>query len=105
MLDQVTSDLRFAARMLRKDATFSAIAIATLALAIGANTAVFSLVDGVILRPLAYRDPERLVSIHEVVPRFSHIAPLIPVNGMHYLEWRRSARSFDSISLIGGTTF
>src|SRR5262245_51684858 len=53
MLDAWKSDLRFAARMLRKDATFSAIAIATLALGIGANTAVFSLVDGVILRPLA----------------------------------------------------
>jgi hypothetical protein len=45
------------------------------------------------------------VTIHEVVPKFSHIAPLIPVNAMHYQEWRKSAQSFESISLIGGATF
>jgi putative ABC transport system permease protein len=93
MFDALRADLRFAARMLRKDSTFSSIAIATLALAIGGNTAVFSLVDGVILRPLAYREADRLVTIHEVVPKFSHIAPLIPVNAMHYQEWRKSAQS------------
>jgi putative ABC transport system permease protein len=89
-------------RMLRKDPGFSAVAIATLALAIGANTAVFSLVDGVILRPLGYRDAARLYDIHEVVPKFAHLAPLIPVNAMHFLEWRKNAHSFDQMALIGG---
>ncbi len=99
------NDLRFAGRMLRKDWGFYGIAIATLALGIGANTAIFSVVDGVILRPLAYRESQRLVVIHEMVPKFANLAPLIPVNAMHFLEWRKTARSFSEMALIGGTTF
>jgi putative ABC transport system permease protein len=99
------NDLRFAGRLLRKDWGFYAIAIATLALGIGANTAIFSVVDGVILRPLAYRESERLVVIHEVVPKFANLAPLIPVNAMHFLEWRKTARSLPEMALIGGTAF
>jgi len=105
MLNTLFADLRFAGRMLRKSPGFSAIAIATLALGIGANTAIFSLVDGVILRPLAYLDADRLFAVHEVVPKFSALAPLIPVNGMHFLEWRKSVRSFDQMALVGGMTF
>ncbi len=99
------NDLRFAGRMLRKDWGFYGIAIATLALGIGANTAIFSVVDGVILRPLAYRESQRLVVIHEMVPKFANLTPLIPVNAMHFLEWRKTARSFSEMALIGGTTF
>src|SRR5580704_12119992 len=99
------NDLRFAGRMLRKDWGFYGIAIATLALGIGANTAIFSVVDGVILRPLAYRESQQLVVIHESVPKFSNIAPLIPVNAMHFLEWRKTAHSFSEMALIGATTF
>ena len=99
------NDLRFAARLLRKDWGFHAVAIATLALGIGANTAIFSVVDGVILRPLAYREAQRLVVIHEIVPRFANLAPLIPVNAVHFLEWRKTARSFSEMALIGGSTF
>jgi putative ABC transport system permease protein len=95
-------DLRYAARTLGKAPGFSAIAIGTLALAIGANTAVFSLVDTAILRPLAYRDAQRLYTIHEVVPKFAHFAPIIPVNAMHFLEWKKSARSFEQMAMIGG---
>lgn len=91
--------------MLRKDLGFSAIAIATLALGIGANTAVFSVVDSVILRPLAYRHADRLFVVHEVVPKFAYLAPLIPVNAMHFREWRKSAQSLDQLALIGGVTF
>ncbi|HKW97212.1 MAG TPA: ABC transporter permease [Bryobacteraceae bacterium] len=104
MFDTFTNDMRFAARTLRKSPGFSAIAIATLALGIGANTAIFSVVDGVILRPLSYPEAGRLFVIHEVVPKFSHIAPLIPVNAMHFREWRGKARSFDQMALIGGFT-
>jgi predicted permease len=99
------NDLRFAGRILRKDWAFYGIAIATLALGIGANTAIFSVVDGVILRPLAYRQSQQLVVIHEMVPKFANLAPLIPVNAMHFLEWRKTVRSFSEIALIGGTTF
>jgi len=90
--------------MLRKDRGLSAVVIAALALGIGANTAVFSLVGGVILRPLGYRDAARLYAVHEVVPRFSQMAPLIPVNAMHYREWRRSVHSFEETALLGGIT-
>jgi predicted permease len=98
------TDLRFAARMLRKNPGFSAIAIATLALGIGANTAIFSVVDAVILRPLAYPDAGRLFAIHEIVPKFSRFAPLIPVNGAHFLEWRKSVNSFEELALLNGYT-
>ncbi len=104
MFDTPAGDLRFAFRMLRKNLGFSTIAIATLALGIGANTAVFSVVDNVILRPLAYRHADRLFVIHEVVPKFSHLAPLIPVNATHFREWRKSMQSFDQLALIGGVT-
>src|SRR5215207_4563813 len=97
------ADLRFAARLFRRAPGFSLVAIATLALGIGANTAIFSVVDHVLLRPLAYRDAERLYAVHEVVPKFAHVAPLIPVNAMHFREWRRSVRSFEGMALIGGT--
>jgi predicted permease len=99
------TDLLFAARTLRKDAGFTAVAVATLALAIGANTAIFSIVDNVILRPLPYRDAGQLYVIHEVVPKFSHLAPLIPVNARHYSEWTKSLHSFDQIAMTGGLSF
>jgi len=91
--------------MLAKNPGFSAIAIATLAVGIGANTAIFSVVDSVILRPLAYPDADRLVSIHEVVPKFSHLAPLLPVNAMHFLEWRKNVHAFDRMAMLGSVAF
>ena len=75
------NDLRHALRMVRLNPGFSAIAIATLAFGIGINTAIFSIFDGILLRPLGYGAENRLVAIHEVVPKFSHIAPRIPPYG------------------------
>ena len=98
------SDLRYALRVLRRNPGFSFIGIATLALGIGVNTAIFSVFDGILLRPLGYGDENRLVAIHEVVPKFSHLAPRLPVNAMHFLEWRKSVRAFERISLIGELT-
>ena len=96
------NDLRHALRMVRLNPGFSAITIATLAFGIGINTAIFSIFDGILLRPLGYGAEDRLVAIHEVVPKFSHIAPRIPVNAMHFLEWRKNVGGFEQIALIGG---
>ncbi|MGH9594744.1 MAG: ABC transporter permease [Bryobacteraceae bacterium] len=100
MLQDFTADLRFAARTLNKNRSFAAIAIATLALGIGANTAIFSVVDGIILRPLAYRDPGRLVAVHEIVPKFANLAPRIPVNAMHFREWRKNWHSAKELAIL-----
>ncbi|MBV8553449.1 MAG: ABC transporter permease [Acidobacteriaceae bacterium] len=102
MFDSLWPDLRFAGRMLRRNAGFTAIAIVTLAVGIGANTAIFSVIDHTILRPLAYRDPDRLYAIHEKVLDFPQAPPLLPVNAMHFLEWRKNVRAFDSVALMAG---
>ena len=97
----LANDLRYALRMIRRNPGFSFLAIATLAFCIGVNTAIFSVFDGVLLRPLGYGDEGRLVTVHEVVPKFSHLAPRIPVNAMHFIEWRKDIRAFEQIALIG----
>lgn len=96
------SDLRSAFRAIFRNPGFSAVAVATLALGIGASTAIYSVVDGVLIRPLGYGDESRLVAIHEVMPRFSRLAPRIPVNAMHFFEWRKRVASFESLAMIGG---
>jgi putative ABC transport system permease protein len=98
------SDLRYAWRAMGRNPGFSAIAIATLALGIGANTAIFSVVDGILLRPVGYGDEGRLAAIHEVESELSRYAPRIPVNAMHFLEWRKSVHAFERMAMIGGMT-
>src|SRR5262245_45848803 len=95
------NDLRIALRTLLRDLSFSVTAIVVLALGIGANTAVFSLVNGVLLKPLAYHEPERLVLIREVVPQLSHFAPDLAANVRHYAEWKKM-RSFEAVALADG---
>ena len=99
------SDVRYAIRMLGRNPGFAAVVILILAVGIGANTAMFSIVDGVLLRPLPFRAPQNLVAVEEVVPKFSHIAPAIPVNAAHFLEWRKQWSSAEEVALIGGMTF
>ena len=69
-MNGIVQDFRYAVRMLRKAPGFTAIAILTLALGIGANTAVFTVVNSTLLRPLPYRDSERVASLHTILPYF-----------------------------------
>src|SRR5687768_10177849 len=103
-MDTILNDLRYALRSLRRTPGFTTAAVLTLAIGIGANTAIFSIVDHVILRPLAYDDPDRLYVVHEVVPRLAHIAPAIPVSANHFLEWKRGTNAFESMALLGDIT-
>jgi putative ABC transport system permease protein len=91
-------ELRQAARGLWRDRSFSATVILSLALGIGANTAIFSLVNGVLLRPPAYRDPGRLVAVSQIVPKFAKLYPELPLNVAILMEWRKQSRSFDGIA-------
>lgn len=91
-------ELRQAARALWRDRSFSLTVILSLAVGIGANTAIFSLVNGILLRPPAYRDPDRLVAVAQVIPKFAKLYPEVPLNLGILMEWRRSARSFESIA-------
>jgi putative ABC transport system permease protein len=90
-------DLRFAVRILRKSPGFTVVAVLTLALGIGANTAIFSLVNGVLLRPLPYRNPNRLTMVWEK----SRDGSPENVGYATYLDWKSQNRSFEEIAIYG----
>ncbi len=92
--------LRYAIRNLTRDRAFSAIAILTLALGIGANTAIFSLINGVLLKPIPYTNPDRLVTIEELIPKLSAQFGSLHVNGLTLVEWRYKTRTIDQIAAI-----
>jgi putative ABC transport system permease protein len=92
------ADLRFGLRVLRKSPGFALTVIAVLALGIGANAAVFSVVDAVLLRALPLRDPERVVMIWEKNPALGPpIGDRVPVAYTNFLEWVRQATQFEAI--------
>jgi predicted permease len=87
-------DFRYGLRMLAKAPGFTAIAIITLALGIGANTAIFSVVNGVLLNPLPYKDPSRLVALYSSDKQFNHSSISYP----NFLDWVRDNRSFSELA-------
>ena len=92
-------DLRYGVRMLWKSPGFTIVAVLTLALGIGANTAIFSVVNGVLLRPLPFRDPSRLVLIAE-----KSSFPIISTSYENYLDWRDQSHSFESMEATRGSS-
>jgi putative ABC transport system permease protein len=96
-IDTLAQDLRFAARQLRRSPGFALVTVGTLALAIGATTALFTVVDGVLLRPLPFPDPDRLVMVFERSPGGRPTNPVAPGN---YLDWRERNRSFAHLALV-----
>src|SRR5262245_2411828 len=96
VVDSTLRDLRYALRMLRRSPGFTAVAVLTLALGIGANTAIFSVFEGVVLAPLPYRDAERIVTVWHSDSRAPRIFPSVP----DFQDWQRNARSFEQMVAI-----
>ena len=100
-LEHVWHDVRLGVRSIRREPGLSAVVIAILALAVAANTAIYSVIDAVMFRPLPYKDPERLVVVSRGV---SDPRAVGTVAAVHFDEWRRSATSFENLSLLAGPT-
>src|SRR3954447_9573389 len=95
-MQTLLSDIRYAFRMMAKQPGFAVLAILAFALGIGANTAIFSVVNAVLLRPLPYPEPTRLINIRERTPAF----PSGSVSYPNFLDWRASQHSFTDLALF-----
>ena len=100
-LETLAQDLRFALRGMRKNPGFTSVALVTLALGIGANTALFSVVNGVLLNPLPYPNPEQLVILFGKTKQFEHASVSYP----NYLDWEKQSHSFSSMAAFRGENF
>jgi len=94
-VETLLQDLRYGLRMLAKSPVFAAIAILTLALGIGANTALFSVVNGVLLNPLAYPQSGQLVAIYGKTTGFANA----PINYLNFQDWQRETQTFSSLAI------
>ncbi len=101
MLYQLFQDVRYAVRVLRKSPTFAVVAVLTLALGIGANTAIFTVVNALLLRPLPYRDAERLVTVWQDMRARGGPADEWATPG-NYADWRNEKALFEQIAVITG---
>ena len=96
-------DLSYGLRLMRKSPGFTAVALTVLALGIGGNTAIFSVVNGVLLQPLPYPQADQLVSIRSAEP--SRGIPPVVASYADYLDWKQQARSFSRMGLYVAEAF
>jgi putative ABC transport system permease protein len=97
-MDRLWQDLVYGVRMLARNPAFAAIAVFTLGLGIGGNTAIFSVVNSVLLRPLPYPSADKLVVINETrLPQF----PQFSVSPGNFLDWRKQASEFENLAVVG----
>ncbi|MGA2629092.1 MAG: ABC transporter permease [Terriglobia bacterium] len=94
-------DLKYGLRMLAKSPGFTAVAVITLALGIGANTAIFSIVNGVLLNPLPFSEPDRLIALYSRTPD----SPRWSISYPNFLDWVRDNRSFSALAAYRGDDF
>jgi len=98
LIESILRDLRFGARLLARSPGFTAAALFMLAVGIGANTAVFSVLNALILRGLPYSEPERIVMVYEKRPREGNLRNV--VSAPDYLDWRDQGASFQSLAAM-----
>lgn len=99
-LEQFVHDLRIGIRTLSRTPGFTLVALLVMALGIGANVALFTVVRSVLLKPLPYTDPERLVLIYEADNSQSHPAPWLPLDAGSFWDWQRSTQSLAQMALV-----
>src|SRR5438094_5442444 len=94
----MNKDLLYGARMLLKSPALTALAVLSLAIGIGANTAIFSVIDATLLHPVAYPDPDRVVLLWSHVPKLKldEFASSVP----DFVDWRRQTRAFQSLAAV-----
>src|SRR6476620_7715749 len=99
-LSELVQDARYAVRTLLRSPGFTSVAVLTLALGIGANSAIFSFVDGVLLKPLPYRDPQQIVLVWEKPPAGVRNV----ISTMNFLDWKQGNTVFEHIAATSGTS-
>ena len=102
-MDRMLQDLRVAVRSLLKRPGFTFIAVLTLALGVGLTTAIFSVVYGILLRPLPYADSNRIVMLWQTARDDPRPSPIGSTSHLNYLDWKRQSRSFDAMALYGAS--
>src|SRR5690349_15285959 len=102
-METILKDIRYTIRGLLKNPAFTAVALITLALGIGANAAIFSVVNAVLLKPLKFHDPDRLVIIWEEAS-FAGFPRNTPAPG-NYLDWKAQNQSFEDVAATAETSF
>ncbi len=99
-LETLWQDLRYGVRQLRLSPGFTLVAMVSLALGIGANTAIFSAVYAVLLKPLPYSNPEQIYAIEVIIPERTSQFASLPVTVQAYLEWRKAETAFASMTVL-----
>ncbi len=100
-MESILQDIRYSVRSLIKTPGFTSVAVIVLALGIGANTAIFTVVNAVLLRPLPYPDSDRLVMLWETNPRFQIGVDTLPVTHGNFMDWREQNSVFEYVSALG----
>jgi putative ABC transport system permease protein len=101
MMENLFQDVRYGLRMLRKSPGFTVVALLTLALGIGANTAIFSVVYGVLLRPLPYQNPAGLIVLNETTPKVGTVSVSYP----NFMDWRVQSHMFSKLAAVESVAF